>query len=66
MKADRQKMELAMARACMSTGQISQTARMPHQTVKNVLYGRNVKAYTLGKVAKALNVDVTEIMETEG
>ena len=63
MKANREKIRVAMARACMSNGEISEAAGMPKQTVKNVLYGRSVKPCTLGKVARALDVDVTEILE---
>lgn len=63
MRANRKKIRLVMARACMSNGEISEAAGLPKQTVNNVLYGRNVRPCTLGKVAKALGVDVTEILE---
>ena len=65
MKADKQKTKIAMARACMSNGEISEAAGLPKQTVKNVLYGRSVKPCTLGKVARALGVDVAEIIAKE-
>lgn len=65
MKADKQKTKMAMARACMSNGEISEAAGLPKQTVKNVLYGRSVKPCTLGKVARALGVDVAEIIAKE-
>lgn len=62
MKADRNKIEIAMAQKCMNHNDIAREAGMPIATVKKVLYGQSVKPYTLGKVAKALGVDVTEIM----
>lgn len=38
---------------------------MPEMTVKNVIYERNVKPRTLGRVCNALGVDVTEILKQE-
>lgn len=66
MKADREKIQLAMARACMNLPDLSKSAELPESTTKNVLYGRNVRPRTIGKVAKALGVDVAEIIKQEG
>ena len=63
MKASRLKVELAMARACMTTHDIAKAATIPEPSVKNVLYGKKVRPKTLGKVALALGVDVSEIIE---
>lgn len=63
MRADRNKLELAMARACMNAKDIAIKAGMPEMTVKNVVYGRNVNPRTLGRVCKALGVDAIEILE---
>lgn len=65
MKANKKALQLAMARACVGRKEISEKAKMPEMTVKNVLDGRNVKPATLGKVARALGVDPLEIMEQE-
>lgn len=65
MKANRKKLELAMAKACMSTAELQKVAAMPRPTVNCVICGRSVKPHTLGKIAKALGVDVEEIMEEE-
>lgn len=65
MKADRKKLELAMARACMNTGDLVKTSAMPRPTVNNVITGRNVSPATLGRIARALGVDVTDILEVE-
>ena len=62
-KADRKKLEMAMARACMNTSELTATAKMPRATVTSVICGRNVKPGTLGRIAKALNVDVAEILQ---
>lgn len=63
MKANREKLALAMARACMNTENLAREAEMPRPTVNNVITGRNVRPGTLGRIARALGVDVTEIME---
>lgn len=63
MIADRYKVQIAMARACMSVQDISEIAKMPVPTVNNVISGRrSVKPETIGRVAKILQVDVTEIL----
>lgn len=63
MKVNRQKLEIAMARACMNINAIAQKAVMPRPTVNNALTGRNIKPETAGRIAAALGVDVTEIIE---
>lgn len=65
MKANREKLELALARACMTTDTLAKRAEMPLPTVKNVITGRGVRPATLGRIAKALGVDVLDILETE-
>ena len=62
-KADRRKLELAMARAQMNTENLCKKAAMPRPTINNVITGRSVRPGTFGKVAAALGVDVTEILE---
>ena len=63
MRADKNKLLLAMARACMNTRDVVRESGMPEMTVKNVIAGKGVKPATLGRVAKALNVDPAEIVE---
>lgn len=63
MKANRKKLELAMAKACMSTAELQKAADMPRPTVNSVICGRSVKPATLGRIAKALDVDVEELLE---
>ncbi len=63
MVASKYKLCLAMARACLNTYELASKANMPIPTVNNVITGRSVKPATLGKLAKALNVDVTELIE---
>lgn len=65
MKANKNKLLLAMARACMNPQDLAKAAEMPPQTVNGVLRGRSVRPATLGRIAKALDVDVAEILEKE-
>ena len=59
LKADRKKLELAMAMACMNTEDLQKASNIPRATLNN----RNVRPGTIGRVAKGLGVDVTEILE---
>lgn len=63
MTASRKKLELAMARACMTSAKLPEAADLPRPTINNVIMGRNVRPATLGKVARALGVDITELLE---
>lgn len=63
MKVNRYKLELALARACMTPDALAIAAKMPRPTVNNVISGRSVRPATLGRIARALNCDPTDIME---
>lgn len=63
MKINRKKMEIAMARACMSIADLAESTEMSRATIRNVLIGRGTKPVTIGKIAKALKVDVSAITE---
>ena len=65
LKVERKKLVLAMARACMDARDLAKAAGMPPPTLNNVIVGRSVRPATLGKVAKALGVDVTELLAEE-
>ena len=63
MVADKKKLKLAMARACINTEDLQAASGLPRPTINNVISGRRVRPGTIGRVAKALGVDVTEILE---
>lgn len=65
MKVNRRKLDLAMARACMNSADLPDATGLPRPTVQNVIVGKSVRPATLGKIAKALNVDPEEIIEGE-
>ncbi len=62
MKMNKQKYELARARACKSFNDIVK-AGIPKGTLCRVMNGEDVRPETIGKIAKALECDVTEIIE---
>lgn len=64
MKLNRQKYEIARARACISTKELI-AAGVPQGTLCHMLSGKDVRPETIGKVARVLKVDVLEIIETE-
>ncbi len=64
MKLDKQKYELARARACMSFNDLIKSG-ISKGTLCRAIGGDDVRPETIGKIAKILNVDVTEIIETK-
>ena len=65
MKASTKKLNNALARASMNPQDLAKAAQMPPQTVNGVLRGKSVRPATLGRLARALAVDVAEIVEEE-
>lgn len=62
MKLDRQKFMLERARACMGQTDFEK-AGVPKGTLCRAMSGKGLKPETIGKIAKALGVDVTAILE---
>ena len=64
MKVNKRKLEIAMARAKLNRNELAEKAGLPIPTVCNVLHTRGTdKPKTVGILAEALGVDVTEILE---
>ena len=63
MKINRRKLEIAMARAKFNRDDLARKAEMSIPTIQNVLARRSCKPATAGRIADALGVDVTEILE---
>ena len=64
MKLSRQKYEIARARACMGQKDLV-AAGIPKGTLCRIIGGAELRPETAGKIAKALGVDVLDIIETE-
>ncbi len=66
MKVDFQKLQIAMANACMNKGDLATAAGISRISIsKYFSETRTPSPKTIGKIAKALNVPVTEIIETK-
>lgn len=63
MKANKRKLDLAMAKACMSTTDLQKATEIPLPTINNVISGKGTRPVTIGRIARALGVDVTEIID---
>ena len=63
-KLDRKKYELARARACKGQKEL-EAEGIPKGTLCRLIGGGNAKPETLGRIARALGVDVTEILLNE-
>lgn len=66
MKVNTKKLEIAMANACISARELSEKSGVSQFTITRIQSDANVFPATVGKIAKALNVNVTEIIEAEG
>ena len=64
LKINREKYELARTRACMGQKDL-EAAGIPKGTLCRVISGKDTRPETVGRIARALGVDVTEILETE-
>lgn len=64
-KANILKLRIIMANACIDVRDLQEKSQMPRPTLNNVVSGRSVRPATLGKVARALGVDVREILDLE-
>ena len=65
MKINKQKVEIAMARECINTFDLCKAVEMKYQQFRKIFNGNSCKPATAGRIAAALGVDVTEIIETE-
>jgi len=67
MTIDVKKLKLAMARACLDVKELGAAADIGNATLTRILHGNeSVRFSTAGKLARALGVDVAEIIMEEG
>lgn len=67
MRISKEKLDVIMARQQKTITEICEAAGLPLETFKQARSGaRNPKPKTVGRIAAALGVDVTEIIEAEG
>lgn len=66
MKIDEKKLNLALASACLTANELAKNAKLGVDTLSKLRNGREAQPRTIGKLARALGVDVTELIEQEG
>ena len=59
MKIDKAKLDIERARKVLKLDELG----VSKATVKRIRAGEEIKPYTVGKIAKALGCDVTDILE---
>lgn len=65
MKINNQKLEIAMANLCMDRMQLAEMTGLKYTTIRRATQREGTKPSTIGKIAKALNVSVVDIIEKE-
>ena len=63
MIANKRKLEIAMANACMNPYDLCKVAEIRYQTYQRITSGKDAKPATVGKISKALNVPVENLIE---
>ena len=64
MKIDARKLEILQARELLDNKELREKADIGHLTLVQIKQGiRNIQPKTVGKIAKTLNCDVTELLE---
>ncbi len=66
MKISKQKLELAMANACLNPLQVSKQAGCQYATLRNLMNGKEGKPATIGKIASVLKVPVEKLVHESG
>lgn len=61
MRIDIDKLETALARCCMNAKDLNGAASLT--TVQRIRCGYDIKPKTAGKIAKILNVDISELVK---
>lgn len=63
MKIAKFNLELAMANACITTNELSNKANLNYSTLTRIKSGNPTTPATIGKIAKALDVKVEELID---
>lgn len=63
MKINKEKFQLAMARACMSMGDIANKLGVSRSAFSLTMKRENIRPALIGRIAKALDVDPIDIID---
>lgn len=65
MRINKQKLQIAMAKGCLNMDDLAALAEVSRVSISKYMSGlRSPKPKTIGKLAKALGVDVSELLES--
>lgn len=63
MKIDKNKLDIAMARKCISMSEVADNAGIARSTVSAMRNGKvQIQPANIGKIARILEIDVTELL----
>lgn len=66
MKLDTNKLQMVMAEKCVEIRELSKKTGVAECTISKIKHKKqNAKPVTIGKLAKGLGVQITELLETE-
>ncbi len=65
MRVNEKKVQIHMATALMNSYDLCRNAGIQYQTLRRILNGGKAKPATIGKIAKALNIQVKDLLEDE-
>lgn len=63
MVANKKKLEIAMATACMNPYDLCKAAEIRYQSYQRITAGKEAKPATIGKIAKALGTKVENLID---
>lgn len=63
MRIDRIRFVLELTKRDMKQVELAQTAGVSRVTINNICRGKSCSEEVVNKIAKALNIDITEIIE---
>ena len=63
MKISKKRLKLGMATACLNPYDLCKKAEIRYQTYQRIMGGKDAKPATIGKIARALNVPVENLIE---
>uniref|UniRef100_UPI004027431C helix-turn-helix domain-containing protein n=1 Tax=Gemmiger formicilis TaxID=745368 RepID=UPI004027431C len=66
MLISKERLFLSMARMCCSMKKLSALSGVSIQTLRNIKAGKTIFPETAGKIARALGVDVADLLESKG
>lgn len=65
MRINKRKLKIAMANVCMNTADLQKVADIPRPTLDGAMQGKGVSPKTMGKIARALGIQPSEILVDE-